>query len=161
MNEPLTWVIGSGGLLGSNVTHALREHGRVWQPRQRIPWTHPDARRRLAEEVAAFVEALSSDPWEVAWCAGSGTTTTAQTGLAEEGAIFDFLLQQLARRLGPEQLSAGGSFLASSAGGVSRGPPTRRSRNTRRFTQSHRTARPSSNSSAPPFVGLRHIAPPC
>jgi len=119
MTTPLTWVLGSGGLLGSNVARAARESGRVWEPQQRVPWTHVDARQVLSRQVMAFSEVLGSrEPWEIAWCAGSGITTSAPKGLAEENATFAFFLREVSRRLAPAQLTAGGLFVASSAGGV-------------------------------------------
>jgi UDP-glucose 4-epimerase len=118
MSEPLTWVVGSGGLLGSSVTAACRERGPLWEPPARIRWQQADARQQLAGAVAEFAEAVGSCAWQVAWCAGAATTTASTADLAEERATFDFVLQHLARRIAPRQWPSGGLFVASSAGGV-------------------------------------------
>ena len=122
--SPLTWVIGAGGLLGTNVERAIALSGELWRPRRDIAWGTSMARADIATAAAQFASRVGSRPWQVAWCAGAGVTATGGDALAEEAGLFDALLGTLSERMRPE--SAGAAFFASSAGGVyagSRSPP--------------------------------------
>jgi UDP-glucose 4-epimerase len=125
MNEaPLTWVLGSGGLLGSNVEHALGRSGPVWRPSRPVRWGREDTAEFVAAAVGEFAEAAERGPWQVAWCAGSGVVATAAQHLADESFPFDALLDALTDRM--PRASDGLLFVASSAGGLyggSTGPP--------------------------------------
>jgi UDP-glucose 4-epimerase len=114
--SPLTWVIGGGGLLGTNVERAIALRGEVWRPARSIAWGTPDARSQLATAVAQFASRVGDHPWQVAWCAGAGVTTTTADLLAEEARLFDAVLEALSERMRPG--SDGAAFLASSAGGL-------------------------------------------
>lgn len=116
--SPLTWVVGGGGLLGTNVERAIALKGEVWRPalRGRIAWATPGASSQLATAVAQFASSVGDRPWQIAWCAGAGVTTTAADALAEEVRAFDAVLEALSERMRPG--SEGVAFLASSAGGL-------------------------------------------
>lgn len=111
MAAPLTWVVGSGGLLGSAV---VRELTRAQAPHvvSRVPWSQPaEARSALARQAAAVVE--TGQPWRLVWCAGAGVTGTAESDLQDEIAALKTALNGLG-----SAADAGQVVLASSAGGV-------------------------------------------
>jgi UDP-glucose 4-epimerase len=116
MTEPLTWVIGSSGLLGSHVAAAVVRHGPLWSPDAPIGWGKSGAADRLAQAVNAFATAAGDRPWQVAWCAGAGVPATPAEALAAEVTMFEILLDGLRTTMRPA--SEGAVFLASSAGGV-------------------------------------------
>jgi len=116
MSEPLTWVIGSSGLLGSHVAAAVVRHGPLWSPDAPIGWGASGAADRLAQAVNAFATAAGDRPWQVAWCAGAGVPATPAEALAAEVTMFEILLDGLRTTMRPA--SEGVVFLASSAGGV-------------------------------------------
>jgi len=110
---PLSWVIGSGGLLGSHVTQALPSWSHVWQPPRPIRWKLNGGLDDLVECAASFRAAVGDRPWSVLWCAGVGTqgatTAVLDAELTALAAVLD--------ALGPTT-SPGVFFFASSAGGV-------------------------------------------
>ncbi|HEU4543202.1 MAG TPA: NAD(P)-dependent oxidoreductase [Jiangellaceae bacterium] len=116
MSEPLTWVIGSSGLLGSHVAAAVGRHGPLWSPDAPIGWEVSGAADRLAQAANAFAAAASDRPWQVAWCAGAGVPATPVEALATEVTMFQVLLDGLQATM--RRGSEGVVFLASSAGGV-------------------------------------------
>ncbi|MGH8823606.1 MAG: NAD-dependent epimerase/dehydratase family protein [Jiangellaceae bacterium] len=121
---PLTWVIGSGGLLGSNVERALASRGPIWCPMQPIPWNTPEAGSHLAGAVLQFAAAVGERPWQIAWCAGAGVVATSADALNAELTVLRVFLEALSTQM--PRGSDGAAFLASSAGGVyagSTGPP--------------------------------------
>ncbi len=96
----LAWVIGSGGLLGSHVTRALRRAPRfiTWQPEGGpLPWDDPgtlDA--RLGEASREFVRAASDHAAaSLFWCAGAGVVGTPAAELASESRAWERLLTRL------------------------------------------------------------------
>lgn len=124
MTQALSWVVGSGGLLGSNVEHALARTGPVWRPTKPIAWATSQAASQLEMAVGRFAAVVGDRPWQVAWCAGSGVVATSGGELAEESAVFDTFLASVSDYL--PRRSRGSVFLASSAGGLyagSSGPP--------------------------------------
>jgi UDP-glucose 4-epimerase len=109
---PVTWVVGSSGLLGSAVSRAL---DRAQQPvvTARIPWTEPE---RAVQTLLETAHRLPADGWRIAWCAGSGVIASAQEDIDRE----IWVLQEFLSRWEPG-VGAPGSramFFASSAGGV-------------------------------------------
>lgn len=129
---PLTWVVGSGGLLGS---HLVREHAARGLPMWScgpIPWSSEDAPQILHDHARAFVRAAGAGPWQVLWSAGAGVTGASKESLDDELRVFEAALDGLS---GPLSSSASASsaapaqgavFFASSAGGLyagSAGPP--------------------------------------
>ncbi len=127
----LAWVIGSGGLLGSHVTRALRRAPRftAWQPPGgALPWGEPQALdARLGEAVRGFTEAASHhSSAALFWCAGAGVVGTSTAELAAESRTWERLLERLgAERAAKRHARQAGLsvFLASSAGGVYAGSP--------------------------------------
>lgn len=114
--EPVTWVVGSRGLLGSAVHRLLVATGRPVSTSE-TPWTDPD--RAVASLMAAAEQLLSRDqPWRVAWCAGAGVVGTSQDQLAGELGVLDSFLRSLRNRIGRHPNPPRSVFLASSAGGV-------------------------------------------
>ena len=122
----LLWVIGAGGLLGSHLILALRQHFPEAQQWQSTPlhfsW-HDTAQltAELENAVAAFAAAArgGATAWAVFWCAGKGVITSAVPALAPEWLAWTRLLELLGRSLAaPDRPQRGAIFLASSAGAV-------------------------------------------
>lgn len=132
----LTWVVGSGGLLGQSVTARLRRPvgglSGAAVVTSRIPWTDVrDCRAGLSVFLSNFLghSAATATPWRIAWCAGAGVVGTSAQTLRDELDTFQVFLDDL-RVLAPR--GSGTLFVASSAGGVYAGasaPP---------FTEAHR-----------------------
>ncbi|MGW6131533.1 NAD-dependent epimerase/dehydratase family protein [Cellulomonas sp. NPDC055163] len=112
-----TWVVGSRGLLGGAVTRALQDRG-AHVLTTRVPWSDPEAAvTALDDGLASVLDTAGAGPWNLAWCAGSGVTSTSGDALDREVAtIGAFVDRALART--PDELAQGAVFLASSAGGV-------------------------------------------
>lgn len=123
--QPLSWVIGRGGLLGGAVSVALR--GPEWVPPDPMPW-HDDSGGREwlqlnLDRFAAVVRARNS-PWQVLWCAGAGVVATPPAVLARETALFCEFVEQIGAAMTSRTLASNGIFfMASSAGGVYAGSP--------------------------------------
>lgn len=126
MSEPVIWVIGHGGLLGSHMRSALHRHfpgGRFWQSAPaHFSWTDPN---RLGEEltyaVTAFAEAVvtQGDTWTLLWCAGKGAMNSSASALEPEWRAWTQLLDLLGQHLAkPHGDLLGSVFLASSAGAI-------------------------------------------
>jgi UDP-glucose 4-epimerase len=113
---PVSWVVGAGGLLGSNVQRALTRRGPVWQPSTHLSWETPNIYGQLEIAAAQFATAVGERAWQVAWCAGAGVIATTENALREEATVLEVLLEALTAYLPPG--SDGTAFLASSAGGV-------------------------------------------
>lgn len=113
MSGVLSWVVGSGGLLGANVERSLTRRGPVWRPDSPVPWGTPGVSGHLAAAVARFTAEAGDGGWQVAWCAGAGVPSTPDALLRTEERVFDGFLAALAGSRGP-----GALFIASSAGGV-------------------------------------------
>jgi UDP-glucose 4-epimerase len=122
MSEPLIWVIGSGGLLGSHVRRALDGHipkAQLWQSQPlHFSWTD---RTRLKEELghavptfAAAVRAKGGG-WALLWCAGKGAVNSTAAALEPEWWAWTQLLDLVGLYLSD---LPGCIFLVSSAGGV-------------------------------------------
>jgi UDP-glucose 4-epimerase len=112
---PLTWVVGAGGLLGSNVVAHLGDRGDLWSPSAPIGWGRPHAKDELRRHAQAFLADADGMPWQLVWCAGRGVTNTTADELAAEGGVLVETLGVLAELgAGPE----GALFVSSSAGGV-------------------------------------------
>jgi UDP-glucose 4-epimerase len=130
MSEPLVWVVGRSGLLGSHVCQSLdrrvsRSH--LWEAAPYFSWTEQD---RLAEELDHAVEAFATavrkrgSGWALLWCAGKGVVSSPAAALEPEWRAWTRLLELLGRHLaGPHGDLRGFVFLASSAGGVHGGNP--------------------------------------
>jgi UDP-glucose 4-epimerase len=115
-DEPLTWVVGAGGLLGSSVVARGRLTGHpIWSPDARIPWSDRSATEHIRRAAEAFLSETAGVPWQVCWCAGAAVTGSTTAELAAERQAFDALVDVLGRAATPED---GALFLTSSAGGV-------------------------------------------
>lgn len=125
----VAWVVGRGGLLGSQVEQAAAREGAVpFIPSQPFPWLESasiDA--ALTESALAFVRHIElhhAERWALYWCAGAGVVATPETALLEECRTFDAFLQAFGAALASSPhaaRSSGRYFLASSAGGVHAG----------------------------------------
>ena len=112
---PLTWVVGSGGLLGSHLVRSEAARGRpIWAPGP-IPWSAQHAPQILHDHARAFVRAAASGPWQVLWSAGAGVTGASQESLDIELRVFEAALGGLSESAAPDE---GAVFFASSAGGL-------------------------------------------
>jgi UDP-glucose 4-epimerase len=120
----ITWVIGSGGLLGSAIQRKLARPF-IAAP---IPWNDAEAvSRELTRQLQRFVEAAGSEPWAIIWAAGAATVSASRDDTAIELQVFEEFLSAL--RIGAPR-GEGVFFLSSSAGGVFAGsaePPFTRS----------------------------------
>ena len=117
-----TWVVGSGGLLGSSVCTELRRRGEDVLT-TRVPWVDPAASvAALGRDAARLVQRADGGPWRVAWCAGAGVTGTSQAELDAENHVLGAVLAALAGAAGPHA-DLGTVFHASSAGAVYAGAP--------------------------------------
>ena len=114
--RPLTWVVGSGGLVGRHVVAELESAGHEVLTTA-VPWDAEDASvRTLTAEVERFAGARGGRPWALAWCAGAGVVATGEEALATEVRVFERVTAALAASVTPDD--AGVVFLASSAGGL-------------------------------------------
>lgn len=131
-DDTLTWVIGSGGLLGGSLTHFLRRDGRDLYRARPVPWSVPDRSRSvLTDNLRDFLRRADStgSRWRIAWCAGAGVTGTSAATLTNEVATFAHVIDALTDFARP---GSGTLFVASSAGALyagSAGPP---------FSEQHR-----------------------
>ncbi len=107
-----TWVIGSGGLLGSGINNTLTGSF----PATTIRWgNQEDSRTDLEANLAQFSQQLNSDqPWRIIWAAGHAIVSSSQEVCEAELKVFDQFTQKAQLTL----TSPGKFFLASSAGGV-------------------------------------------
>ena len=123
----LTWVVGSGGLLGSHVRRAVEDlaHVMPWSP-SLAPF-HWGDKATLETQLRAAVDAFlgsavagGHERWTVLWCAGSGVVGSSAADLAEELRTWRQFLTWLSVGLSDTQIRSipGQIFLASSAGGV-------------------------------------------
>lgn len=117
MNQPLTWIVGRRGLLGSALERALAQP--TFRPVRELSWAAADigqCLRAAAREFAALT-AGGQRAWRVCWCAGVGVVGTHSEQLARETRSLGELLAALEQQ--PELVEAPGVFLlASSAGGI-------------------------------------------
>lgn len=132
----ITWVVGSGGLLGGALTRCLLAQGDGVFDGGAIPWDEPAAAVAAFRDGAArlLTDAARADArWRIAWCAGAGVTGTSQESLRDEVAALGALLDAVADVLddGACDPVSGAVFVASSVGGIYAGssaPP---------FTEAH------------------------
>jgi UDP-glucose 4-epimerase len=125
----ISWVIGRGGLLGHSVELALTKRGATWHPNRAFTWhdSHT-AEAELTMACRDFAREVGDSPWQIAWCAGAGVSSSAPSDLEQETVVFGHLLKQVTEAFGGRRGNRGAMFLASSAGGVYAGahdPPFR------------------------------------
>ena len=116
----IVWVVGTGGLLGSAVVRAGREHGDTVLASSNVPWSDAsgtvEAIRANAQQLVELIGRESSQRWGIIWAAGQATTASGPQQLDSELATFRSCLEAINAELGHVP---GGTFaLASSAGGV-------------------------------------------
>jgi UDP-glucose 4-epimerase len=114
--QPLTWVVGAGGLVGRHVVHHLERAGHEVMVTS-VPW-HDEAASAVAlgDAIERFGAARAGRAWSFAWCAGAGVVATGEDALATEVRVFERTLGALTASVAPGE--DGVVFLASSAGGV-------------------------------------------
>ena len=108
--RPVTWVVGSSGLLGSAVSRAAEARAGAVMT-SRIPWNQPEA---AVEALLAAADQLPDGAWRLAWCAGAGVVATSPEHFDRELWVITTFLN----RWRPRRAEGQGIFLASSAGGV-------------------------------------------
>ncbi|GAB2868461.1 NAD-dependent epimerase/dehydratase family protein [Nocardioides pacificus] len=114
--SPLTWVIGSGGLLGSAAVRQA-EHAALPVHTTMLPWEDPAAVGEVLGAEAALL--LRAHPRvRVLWCAGAGVVGTGPAALAAEVEVIASFVDRLASLLAEQPQTSLSFFLASSAGGV-------------------------------------------
>ncbi len=117
MSTNCTWVIGSGGLLGSSVSRELRRRGHRVRT-SIVPWAdHGSAKSLLLQECTDFFDATGDDTWNIVWAAGAGVNGTTADQFALENELVADILAKVSAVAG-ERRGNGTFFLASSAGGV-------------------------------------------
>lgn len=122
MSPHTTWIIGSGGLLGSSVARELGRRG-VGVRTSVIPWSdHGSARATLERECDEFFDAVGGSDWSMIWAAGAGVNGTSAAQFALENQLIAEILAR-ATPLAGDRPAHGTFFLASSAGGVYAGSP--------------------------------------
>ena len=69
--QPITWVVGAGGLVGRHVARRLEQAGHEVLVTA-VPW-HDEAASVLAlvDAVDVFTAARAGRAWSVVWCAGA------------------------------------------------------------------------------------------
>nr|WP_296770699.1 NAD(P)-dependent oxidoreductase [Rhodococcus sp. (in: high G+C Gram-positive bacteria)] len=114
MSSTHTWIVGSGGLLGSAVVRELRRRGHCVHT-SIVPWAdHRSARTTLLEHCATFFATSENADWNIVWAAGAGVNGTSDAQFASENELIADVLGLVDRIAARD----GTFFLASSAGGV-------------------------------------------
>ena len=124
--EPLTWIIGTGGLLGSTLAEQLRLRGRqCFAPSEPWAWDQPERlSTQLRRALASFGNRLRpGQPWESHWTAGRAAMTSGGGELEADCRGFHALVESIAeesalrghRGILVQDSSAGGIHAASSA----------------------------------------------
>ena len=111
----LTWTIGSGGLIGSEIASAADKPF----PGPKIPWSDSQAAHdALRQGLVDFWEAAGEGPWAIIWAAGAGTTASPAAVFDAELATFRGFIDLL---VDAPRLDSGVFTVISSAGGVHAG----------------------------------------
>ena len=112
-------MLGRGGLLGRNVESALAERGACWHPCGRFSWDNPYViESELSAACKAFAVRVRESPWQIAWCAGTGSVGSSTAALEQETSAFAYLLSCVKEFLCGLDAAPGAMFLASSVGGL-------------------------------------------
>ena len=110
-----SWIIGSGGLIGSAIRRQLAPDFAA----PTIPWADVAASKSaLREAYADFTSQATGLPWAIVWAAGAGTTVSGADVFERELDVFDSFMTDVAASP-PE--SPGVVVLISSAGSVHAG----------------------------------------
>jgi UDP-glucose 4-epimerase len=116
----VSWVIGSGGLLGSALLRRLQARtDELHQPTPGLNWADTfRLHAGLDVALASFAHgAAKADAWEIYWAAGVGAMGSAAFELERETAAWKHLLQQIAANAVLAD-RPGRIVLASSAGAI-------------------------------------------
>ncbi|NIL79860.1 NAD-dependent epimerase/dehydratase family protein [Rhodococcoides kroppenstedtii] len=116
----LSWVVGSGGLLGSAVSAELSRRGHAVAT-DRIPWLDGDAARAVITSRTRSLTTSEADRVNVVWCAGAGVNGTPRAAFDRENELFAHALAVIEETGPPGRPIT--VFHASSAGGVYAGTP--------------------------------------
>jgi len=119
-SEPLTWIIGTGGLLGSTLAEQLRRRGRnCFAPAEPWAWSQPERLElQLRQALTSFGDRLRpGQGWEIHWSAGRAAMTSGGGELEADRQGFHALVESLAEG-GALRGHRGLLVLASSAGGI-------------------------------------------
>ena len=116
----VSWVLGSGGMLGAALCRQLRSQGAtLFFPAERLSWRGGDElSAQIAAAVQAFADRVSAtDRWEIYWAAGVGTMGSSAADLEPETQALSCLLQCVASE---SRLMAvvGNVAFASTAGAI-------------------------------------------
>ncbi|MBU3897498.1 MAG: NAD(P)-dependent oxidoreductase [Gammaproteobacteria bacterium] len=116
----ISWVIGSGGLLGTALCRALHRKGdELFVPDKRLCWGDDQA---LADQVATTVDKFASrvqavDQWQLYWAAGVGTMSSSAQALEPEARALTQVLKSIESH--PQIMAKPGAIaFASSAGAI-------------------------------------------
>ena len=116
----IAWVLGSGGLLGTALSRALRRTPtELFCPTERFSWDNVPV---LSAQITTAVQAFSAqvgpaDRWEIYWAAGVGTMSSTAESFVPETHALTLLLQLLAAD--PHlQATPGAIGFASTAGAI-------------------------------------------
>lgn len=112
---PRTWVVGSGGLLGSAVVRHLRATAQPVFDGPPIRWSQQSA----SDDLAVGLRRLVGDggAWQVVWCAGVTVTSSDPSELDTEQKTFGSFIDAVAG-LSESERENGSIVFASSAGAV-------------------------------------------
>lgn len=111
----LTWVVGSGGLLGSAFVRVAESRSDEVFMASAVPWGTDAAASVLALDAARFFEMAAMKPWSIAWAAGSAVVASDPEAMTRELDALRGLLEGVRAH---RSTSPGAVFLASSAGGA-------------------------------------------
>lgn len=118
--NPTSWVVGSGGLLGSAISAELKHRDQaIWTPDEVFRWTD-DASidQAMANASVQFATEVGQRAWTVFWCAGAGVVGTSDVQLKRETRLLHRFLNLIGRELRSRTCGPGSLFLSSSAGGL-------------------------------------------
>lgn len=112
-----TWVIGSGGLLGSALTERFAEDEKPFRPTAPFSWNEPEALKKQFASAAREFGQHCNETWTVCYAAGRGIMSSTPEDLAKEAVSLSSLLAALNDE--PLLRSKPATFmLASSAGAI-------------------------------------------
>lgn len=116
----ISWVIGSGGLLGTALCRALQRNGdELFLPAERFFWGDEDAlAAQVVQAVGKFsLKVKAVDQWQIFWAAGVGTMSSSAEALGPETRALTRVLQALESH--PQLMTKPGAIaFASSAGAI-------------------------------------------
>ena len=116
----VSWVIGSGGLLGKAVVQALTGRSELFVPPTRFAWRDEAALQAQMEQAVRTFAAQAAEaagPWSIYWTAGIGTFASTPETMAQETRTLALFLDAV-RRAPALRAARGAIVLASSAGAI-------------------------------------------